>query len=302
MAQAYAKVLAAMELDFAVIGRGAASAAAFREATGIPVVEGGIAAALAASPAPARAIVATGIESLSEITLELLRHGTSALLVEKPVGLTAAEVEKVAAYVLDQQAEVFVAYNRRFFASVAKARDIIAEDGGVQSISFEFTELADRVAKQDRLASVKERWLVANSTHVIDLALHLAGAPKDWQAFHCGALEWHPSAAVFSGAGTTDGGTLFSYSANWNGPGRWGLEIVTGRRRLTLRPMEKLFVTEEALKPPVEHPLDAKLDEQFKPGLYAQVQAFLHTPNVRLCGIQEHSEMMHVYERIGGYP
>ena len=40
-------------------------------------------------------------------------------------------------------------------------------------------------------------------------------------------LDWHSSSSQFCGSGITDKGALFSYSADWESPGRWGIEIKT---------------------------------------------------------------------------
>ena len=302
MAQAYAKVLASQDHAFEVIGRGEDRAAQFRETTGIAARTGGLDFALENEPAPPHAIVATGIDTLYTVTNRLIDAGTKTILVEKPAGLSSADVEKLAQHADARDCRIFVAYNRRFFASVIEAKRLIEADGGLRSLSFDFTEMADRVGSQERPTEVKERWLLANSTHVIDLAFHLAGAPQDWAAYQAGTLEWHPTGAVFAGAGTTERGVVFNYTANWAGPGRWALELVTDKRRMVLRPMERLFANEAALQAPEEVPVDLSLDQQYKPGLALQVRAFLAGgSDPALCSIQEHARLMPAYERIGGY-
>lgn len=301
MAQAYAKVLQGTGQAFRVIGRGEQSAKEFEAKVGIGVTTGGVQQALNLLGPPKHALVATGIETLAPLAQTLLEAGTKFILVEKPAGLSATEVDRLAALAANKGSQVFVAYNRRFFASVLEAQRLVEEDGGLLSITFDFTEMADRVGSQDRPQAVKERWLLANSTHVIDLAFHLAGTPVDWCAHRAGELEWHPAGAVFAGAGTTDRGVIFSYTANWTGPGRWGLELVTGKRRIVLRPMERLFGTEAALQQPEEIDIDLSLDQEYKPGLALQVRAFLTGNDPALCTIREHARMMPIYERVAGY-
>lgn len=301
MACAYSGVLKALGCNVTVVGRGASSAAAFREKTGIEVIEGGLQQALRMNKPPSQAIVATGVETLAGLTHSLLEAGVPRILVEKPAGLSATEVNSIADRAASSGSAVKVAYNRRFFASVLALRERIAEEGGLLSITFDFTEMPEKVNRLDRPQAIKERWLLANSTHVIDLAFHLAGPPRDWNAFHGGTLDWHPSAAFFAGAGTTDRGALFAYTANWAGPGRWGLELVTSRRRYILRPMERLAAVSAHMGPVEDVPLDLDLDQRFKPGLYRQVAAFLSGHDAEICGIEEHRGRMQIYERMGGY-
>lgn len=301
MAQDYARVLASLQQPFTVVGRGATRAASFRQAIGCDVLEGGVAAALASEPVPTRAIVATGLETLADLSCQLIEAGVSELLVEKPAGLSRADVDAVVTHAQARGAKVFVAYNRRFHASVQMARELAAADGGLLSVTFDFTEMSDRIAKMDKPELVKQRWLIANSTHVIDLAFFVAGAPAAWEAYTSGGLDWHPAAAIFTGAGITEQGVAFSYHSNWAGPGRWGMELVTPKRRLILRPLERLFTVDAPLASPVEYPLDLSLDTDFKPGLYRQTEAFLAGDKRTLCDIARHGEMMRVYEKIAGY-
>jgi predicted dehydrogenase len=302
MAQDYIKVLRALEADFAVIGRGADSARACEEKTGCAVRKGGLQDFLATKPAPcAHAIVSVGVEALMSTTLQLLDYGVRAILVEKPAGLSLAQVRTLADKCKAYNADVFVAYNRRFYAAVMRVREIIAEDGGVTSFNFEFTEWAHVIGKLHKADGVLENWFLANSTHVVDLAFYLGGKPKELAAFSAGSLDWHPAASVFAGAGMSEHGALFSYQANWESAGRWGVEVLTREHRLILRPMEKLQVQKRGSIAVEFAECNYALDEQFKPGLYAQTKAFLEGTGAGLCSIHEQSGMMSAYCKIAGY-
>lgn len=216
MAQEYAKVLMSLGVCFDVIGRGNDSANRFKENTGISVITGGLVDAYEKLPdKPTHAIIATNVEYLAEHTLFLLSKGINNILVEKPAGLYLEEIEKVADFAKLKQAKVYVAYNRRFYSSVIETQKFIEKDGGVLSFHFEFTEWSHIVEKLNRPKEVLQQWLLANSTHVIDLAFYLGGEPKEICSFISGGTDWHPSASIFSGAGTTVNGALFSYHANW---------------------------------------------------------------------------------------
>jgi hypothetical protein len=96
------------------------------------------------------------------------------------------------------------------------------------------------VAPLQKAPGVKEAWFFGNSSHVVDLAFFLGGLPATWARFSAGSLPWHPRASRFAGAGVTDRGALFDYTANWESGGRWGLEVMTARRRLIFAPLEEL--------------------------------------------------------------
>jgi len=301
MAQDYARVLQGLDLPFEVIGRGVESADKFKKATGRSVRTGGLTDAINGINPPEKAIVAVGIEQLASTASELVRAGVKRIMVEKPAGLDLAEIESLNRLAKKKGADVLLAYNRRFYGSVLQAVQCIAEDGGVLSAQFEFTEWSHLIAPQILGAGVKERWLLANSTHVIDLAFHLIGRPADWKCWHAGSIDWHLAAARFAGAGITEHNVMFSYLADWQAPGRWGVELLTAKRRLILRPMEQLQVTPlGTVKIEAMLPLD-NLDQDYKPGLYRQTQAFLEGNDHLFCTLQEQVENVRIYSKIAGY-
>ncbi|MBK9018657.1 MAG: gfo/Idh/MocA family oxidoreductase [Sulfuritalea sp.] len=301
MAQDYAKVLNSLGLDFTVVGRAATSAEKFESATGHPVRQGGLSDALHALDAPKQAIVAVGVEQLAGAAIELIEAGTRRILVEKPGGLNAGQVDALRQAASRHGAEVLIAYNRRFYASTAMARRMIVEDGGATSCSFEFTEWSHVIAPLSKAPGVKEAWFLANSTHVVDLAFHLCGFPADWKAWHGGSLNWHPSAARFCGSGITRQGVFFSYQADWEAPGRWGVEVLTRKRRLVFRPMEQLQVIPLGSVKAENVELDDCLDKEFKPGLYTQTKAFLDRDDRLFCSADEQLRHCAIYDRIAGY-
>ena len=301
MAQDYVQVLKALQTPFKVIGRGKNSAAAFESAMEIPVQTGGIEKALQKEPPPETAIVAVGVEQLASVSSKLLQAGTKRILLEKPGGMNLKELQKLLLEAQSQHAKVWLAYNRRFYEATRKAQEIIQEDGGVTSCHFEFTEWSHKIRELEGKTDIKAVWLLANSTHVVDLAFHLCGWPSSWQSWSAGTLDWHPAAARFSGAGVTEQGVLFSYFADWEAPGRWGVEVLTRNNRLILRPMEQLQLTPLGSLQVKPVNLDDKLDHDFKPGLYRQTEAFLNGDTVDFCTLQEQVEHTKLYSEMAGY-
>jgi len=298
MAQEYARVLRDLGHEFEAIGRGPDSAARFESATGHAVRRGGWARSLAESGAPSQAIVAVGVEHLAETACGLIEAGTPRILLEKPGGLSTAEVRSVQLAAARHGADVRIAYNRRFYAATARAREMIAEDEGATSCVFEFTEWPHAIAAIERPPAVKAAWFFANSTHVVDLAFHLCGLPRAWRAWRAGSLPWHPAAARFCGAGISEQGVFFSYHADWEAPGRWGVEVLTRRRRLVLRPLEQLQVIQQGSVSMSRVELDDRLDQAFKPGLHAQTRAFIAGEAGALCTVDEQLRHCAIYDEM----
>ena len=149
---------------------------------------------------------------------------------------------------------------------------------------------------------MKESWLLANSSHVIDLAFHLCGSPLKLENLVGGGNKWHPSGSIYAGCGMTSSGALFSYHANWDSAGRWGIEIVTPKRRLIFRPLEKLQEMTKGSFSITSRVLDESMDNNYKPGLFKQVRAFLDDlGSENLCSLKEHEENAKIYIKIAGY-
>lgn len=302
MAKDYDKALKGLGCNFTVIGRGEKSALNFTENTGTKVITGGLESVIAqSSEVPQFAIVATGVDVLASNCKALINAGVKNVLVEKPAGVNIEEITEV--YNLSQKynTKVYVAYNRRFFASVLKAKEIIAEDSGVSSFNFEFTEWAHIIENLKKGEGVLDNWFLANSTHVVDLAFFLGGKPQEISTYTSGSLEWHSRSSNFAGAGISKTGALFSYCANWEAPGRWAVEILTSAHRLYLKPMEKLDIQKKGSIAVEPVKIDDKLDIEYKPGLYRQVSAFLNSDETHLCSLDEHVENLSIYDNIAGY-
>lgn len=301
----YAKVLQALGVEYMAIGRGEKSAATFEKETGHTALRGGLTTFLATTPKiPQSAIVAVGIEALTTTCIELLNYGVTNILQEKPGIGWISEMDKLNDAVCKANANVVLAYNRRFYSSVFTAEQMIKEDGGVSSFNFEFTEWSHTIEPLPKTEVEHQTWFMGNSSHVIDTAFFLGGSPHELCAFHSGEhlLKWHPSGSKYSGAGVTDNGALFSYQGNWTAPGRWVIEILTNKRRLYFKPMESLQVQMlgSVAITPVE--IDNKLDTDFKPGLYLQTKAFVEGDMSRFCTISEQKEHIEkYYKKMNGY-
>jgi hypothetical protein len=186
---------------------------------------------------------------------------------------------------------------------VLKLRQLVIADGGITSAVVEFTEWSHRIRPLQKAVGVKERWLLANSSHVLDLAFDCIGLPADgqWQAWHGGTLDWHPAGGRFHGAGLSERGIPFAYQADWEAPGRWGVELLTRHQRYLLRPLETLQAIPLGSVDPQPIALDDALDHQFKPGLYLQCQAFLSGQTQQLCSLAQQLKAFPIYARIAGY-
>lgn len=302
MAIEYAKIFKSQGITPVIVGRGKSSAEKFTAETGLQVSLGGIDAWLAdtSNELLERAVVAVGEKWIGATANALMGCGVRYLLLEKPGGYDADDIRSVYEKAKETGAAVYVGYNRRFYAAVEAAKKIIQEDGGVTSFNFEFTEWGHVISAIEKEEGVKEQWFLSNSTHVIDMAFYLGGMPTELSAYSVGGLDWHPIASVFAGAGRSTSGAIFSYQANWESPGRWGVEVLTRKHRLIFRPLEKLQIQKIGSVAVEMVEIDDSLDKDFKPGLYRQVEAFVGGRTDLLQTISDQVDMLDWYLKIRG--
>ncbi len=299
MAIEYAKVLDAMKINYKIIGRGEESAKRCEEISKHGVVRGGIENYIhSIETIPRFAIVTVYPLSLKTVTLSLLEAGVKNILVEKPAGMNLEELSAVSECAKENKANVFVAYNRRFYASVQHARKMISEDGGVTSFNFEFTEWSHKIEGLPKPKEELENWFMANSTHVIDLAFFLGGKPREISTYVCGSLPWYSKASAFAGAGITEENAVFSYKANWESAGRWSVEVLTKKHKFLFEPLEQLKLQNRGEIQVTQVVLDDELDRRFKAGLYKQVEAFFDANYADMIDIHEHKKIAEFYDQM----
>jgi len=179
------------------------------------------------------------------------------------------------------------------------AKKLIKRDGGVQNFNFEFTEWTQQISKLRKSEKILKNWFFANSTHVVDLAFFLGGMPSKLNSFIVDKNTWNGSPAVFSGAGKTKEGAVFSYHANWQSAGRWSLELLTSKGKYILCPLEKLLFQKKGSLEIREIKLINNFDTKFKPGFYRQIRAFLNNKkDDSSLSLAKHYRMINAYKKI----
>ncbi|MHB8260749.1 MAG: Gfo/Idh/MocA family oxidoreductase [Bacteroidia bacterium] len=302
IAKDYAKVVKSLGVNAIAIGRNIEKCSLFERENGIKCIATPIEEYIKTIDIISTYFIVTvNTENLGDVIRKLIRSNAKHILVEKPAGINKEDLALTNNLLNNKSITPYVAYNRRFYSSFQKAIELIKEQGGLLSFSFEFTEWAHEYESWKKTKEALEHWLLGNSSHVIDIAFHIGGIPQQMYSFISGKLSWHPSAAQFSGAGVTTKGVIFSYQANWDSAGRWGVEFNTSQGKLILRPLEKLFFQKKGELTTKEIILDNRLDIEFKPGLYKQVEAFLQGNHKHMITLQDHyKNVNNVLEKING--
>ncbi len=300
MSSAYANILKNLGVNFTVHGRGKVSAAQFERLNGIKPVLEKISDYYKDKNLPKSAIVAVSNDQLSKVTLELISMGIKNILVEKPGGINQCQLQNLLYEANKKGIKVFIGLNRRFYASIEKAKEIINEDGGVLSCNFQFTEWFEQF-RHEFSEEVCKTWLVSNAIHVLDTFIYLCGVPLEYSSYRGLGIDLHESGSIFVGSGVTSNNVFFSYHSNWQGPGRWSLEIITKKNKIILCPMEELSVVKKFSFEVVKVDIENIIDKEFKPGLYKQTKSFLEEDFTRHCSLEEQIRNFKFYYEVAGY-
>lgn len=302
MALEYEKVLKTLKLEYLIIGRSKKSSKKFSLITNQRVIDGGLSKFLISKPSkPSKVINCVNVEELKITSFNLLNYGVKNILLEKPGGCNIREIKELQRFAKKKKADIKIAFNRRYFASVLKLKELIKKDGGLISFNFDFTERTDLIEKLDKSTKVLKNWFLANSTHVVDLAFFLGGSPHIIKSYVSKKYSWNKSPSIFSGAGKTKEGLLFSYHANWHSGGRWSVEVFTKRGKYILCPLEKLFFQRRGSFNIEEIKLKTTLEKKFKPGIYLQTKSFTQGIKDNLLSLDDYNDEINFYKRIAGY-
>lgn len=300
MAAAHAQALKELGRSPEVVGRGREAAERFQERFRVPVQSTDLRNYLQQGPLPDHAIVAIPIVELGAVATTVLEAGVKEVLIEKPGSLSSVELRKIRQIADDLRANAWVAYNRRFLESTSFLLEVLNTYPRPFQIDCEFNERLEELKGLNHPPKVLERWLIANSSHVLDLAIFLGGYPILNSSRPSGSLGWHPSSSRFSASGITGRGTEISFRADWNYEGSWNLRISAGGKIFEMRPLEEVYEVDpkNSSRKKIFWPSP---ETTTKPGILEQAEEFLGAKRERLCSLSEQIRNMELYESIGGY-
>ena len=219
---------------------------------------------------PDAVIILVSPTHTAEVTAELLPMGIPCFI-EKPAALSAIEVEKLAELAAKHNCLNMVALNRRYYSTIENGLMAIQQHGPLVGLSVEAHEAFHWIQSRQRHApEVKNRWLMANTIHVIDLIRRCLGdvVIEAVLRHHIGE-KLSGFQVVFSTANGKSG-NLYAY---WESLPGWKIRMYGTDIRVDYETLETGTITyANATQAPVK--IDP-VDQQFKPGFYRQLRAFL---------------------------
>ena len=222
------------------------------------------------------------------------------MLLEKPAGYNLQDAEVIYAASQIHQSRVFVALNRRFYASTRAAFSDLQHIPGPRFIHVQDQEDQQQALQFGQPQLVVDNWMYANSIHVVDY-FRLFGRGRivkinpviPWVS----EVPWVVAASV-----EFDSGDTGLYQGIWSGPGPWAVSINTAQKRWEMRPLEQAafqLAGQRKLEPVTPH----QWDQQFKPGLRLQAKMAIKAAlgeSTELPRIDDALETMRVIHAIFG--
>ena len=194
------------------------------------------------------------------------------ILCEKPIGLFAADLRQYIKNIGEKSSHVFVAMNRRHYTSTKYVTERLCLESGRRHVEINDQENVVGALEAGQPRKVAERWMVANSIHLIDyFSVFCRGQVVDikevlpWSGrnpfvFHCNLLF--------------DSDDIGSYKAVWNAPGPWSVKVTTRSTLFEMQPLEQLKIQKFPEKFGTVVDLGS-IDLDIKAGLYSQGDEFL---------------------------
>jgi|688.fasta_scaffold603721_1 hypothetical protein len=272
----YAKVLCALNKDFIVLGRNTLSAKKFRDLfPNVPMITE---LKELKKINCEFAIIAIDILHLLTYAKKMVELGIRNILIEKPGSIFLSELKDFECITMDFDINIRIAYNRRFYRSVQECKKQVQLDNNIVNVNFEFNEKLSEIDNLPIDDKIKQKWMIANSSHVFDTVNFICGDINASTQYASHQTFLHPSGTTFVGCGKLINGGLYSYSSNWGIGGRWKIEIVTNKNRYLLHPLErlKIYNVDKLVFEDLLNENEYELDNKYKPGLFKQVEKFIN--------------------------
>jgi len=191
------------------------------------------------------------------------------VLAEKPIGYNLHQAEALTQLAINKNRNVYVALNRRHYASTVAMLNDIQGDNGARFIKIQDQESPRLALVAGQPDLVVQNWMYANSIHLIDF-FTILGRGQIIEVVPI--IPWNknkPSTVIAKII--FDSGDIGLYEATWDAPGPWAVSVNTERVRWELRPIEVATYQQYGQRASQQVPIN-QLDEKFKPGLRRQAE------------------------------
>ena len=203
-------------------------------------------------------VVAVSESSIMEVVLSLTSF-CGLILLEKPVGRNLNEFLKIKEIAKEFKLNIRVALNRRHYETIEHTRSM----KGSGSFLVQDQQGTSEFSSNRLQAIGRENIPYANSIHLIDSVLHIAGA----LSYEILEPIFVSGPGLYTGRALINKNQVLTYVLAWEVPGPWSISCFYENYHCDLRPIEKLVVKDS------ERNVLMELEESntFKPGILNMV-------------------------------
>lgn len=269
-----------------VASRTRSRAEVFAREFGIPQVFDTVDALYDQTHAPI-VIVTVTETSIFEITLQCLKYPWL-IFIEKPPGLELREAEQLAALAREYRKDLRVAMNRQSYSVTRELRRELLTQNEPRFIHVQDQEDPAAALRAGKPQRSVERWMFANSIHLVDYFRLLARGTAE----RVNVLQpYRPSKPCMVLARIEfSSGDVGLYQAAWGSPGPWAVSVTIPGQRWELRPLEQ-GTSQKLGERPVALPVDP-WDHKFKPGFRYQAEQIVRLAMGGPCDVPTIEEVL----------
>lgn len=194
------------------------------------------------------------------------------IFTEKPLGLNYVQAKNLIRLSLKKKRKLFIALNRRNFISTKKLVEIIDKKKNIKRN----LEILDQQSPSKIYFTKKviNNWQFANSIHLIDyISLICRGKVSSYKKK---LIELNSKQKVLECVIKFSSGDTCKYRALWFLPGKWQVKVRLDKLIYTLKPLERLKVSEFNKSNFSDLKLNYSLDNEFKPGFFSQAKNLIN--------------------------
>ena len=194
------------------------------------------------------------------------------IFTEKPLGLNYVQAKNLIRLSLKKKRKLFIALNRRNFISTKKLVEIIDKKKNIKRN----LEILDQQSPSKIYFTKKviNNWQFANSIHLIDyISLICRGKVSSHKKK---LIELNSKQKVLECVMKFSSGDTCKYRALWFLPGKWQVKVRLDKLIYTLKPLERLKVSEFNKSNFSDLKLNYSLDNKFKPGFFSQAKNLIN--------------------------
>lgn len=214
-------------------------------------------------------LVTPSIHHNYEVACELIPHGLPILL-EKPPGVSLAELRELRALASAHGTPVQVGLNRLHYSVLRRALEDMGGCDAITSVAMEWSEEPTHLRARgftDEQIRIRSS---TNSIHGLSMLIDLAGnIPEPHVTVH--PTRGGGPHMILSGVSSR--GVLASFVSAWDAPYPWRLVVGAAGRAYEFAPLETCRVRERGAAVRAIDP--AAEDQSHKAGFVAQARAFL---------------------------